>query len=150
MSLCSPAASQARQRSTGGDPSSAMPSLNSFLLTFREHLWQARSKPWVKVTRAAVRGSRLLIKFSGRGFAFLAKIVALKSVQAKAAPLQAVGLFYVRNLFSNLFQFGFRVHNQLRDFGVVGFGAQGIEFPADFLAEKFERSSDGVFGSGDS
>jgi hypothetical protein len=79
----------------------------------------------------------------------LVKIVALKSVRAKAAPLQALGLFYIGNLFSNLFQFGFRVHNQLRDFGVVGFGAQGIEFAADFLAEKFQRSSDGVFGFGD-
>ena len=79
----------------------------------------------------------------------LVKVVALKSVRAKAVPLQALGLFYIGNLFSNLFQFGFRVHNQLRDFGVVGFGAQGIEFAADFLAEKFQRSSDGVFGFGD-
>ena len=53
----------------------------------------------------------------------VAKIVALKSVQAKAAPLQALGLFYIGDLFPDLFQFGFRVHNQLRDFGVVGFGA---------------------------
>jgi hypothetical protein len=124
-------------------------SSNSFLLTFREHLWQPRRTPWVKATRAAVPGSRLLIKLSGRGFAVWLKIVALKSVRAKAAPLQALGLFYIGNLFSNLFQFGFRVHNQLRDFGVVGFGAQGIEFAADFLAEKFQRSSDGVFGFGD-
>jgi hypothetical protein len=30
---------------------------------------QIRRRPWVKATRAAVPGSRLLIEFSGRGFA---------------------------------------------------------------------------------
>jgi hypothetical protein len=66
----------------------------------------------------------------------------------KAAPLQGVGLFYIRHLFADLLQFGFGVNHQLRDFGVIGFCTQGVEFPADFLAEKFERSADSVFGFG--
>ena len=66
------------------------------------------------------------------------------SSYSEASPYRA--LFYVRHLFSDLLQFSFRMNHQLRDFGIVGFSAQGVQFPPDFLAEKFERSADSVFG----
>ena len=58
-------------------------------------------------------------------------------------------LFYVRHLFSDLLQFSFRMNHELRDFSFCRISAQGVQFPTDFLAEKFERPADGIFGFSD-
>ncbi len=42
-------------------------------------------------------------------------------------------LFYVLDLFPNLFQFGFNVDNFMRCFGMADFSTDGVKFPIELL-----------------
>jgi hypothetical protein len=52
--------------------------------------------------------------------------------------------FYILDLFADLFQLGFALDNNLGDLGVVCFGAECIQLPAEFLADELQRSPDGL------
>ena len=45
-------------------------------------------------------------------------------------------LKYIRSLFLNLFQFVLHIYDQALSDRVIGLGPDGIDFPADFLADK--------------
>src|ERR1700745_442494 len=53
--------------------------------------------------------------------------------------------FNILDLLADLFQFGFAVNDNLRDFGVVRFCAECVQLAADLLADEFERASDRFF-----
>jgi hypothetical protein len=54
------------------------------------------------------------------------------------------GSFHVLDLFSDLFQFGFALDDELGDLGVVCFGAEGIKLATDFLADELKGSPNGL------
>ncbi len=54
------------------------------------------------------------------------------------------GLFDVLGLFAEAFEFGLEGDDGVGDFGVVGLGADGVDFAAELLGEEVE----GAAGSG--
>ena len=57
-----------------------------------------------------------------------------------------MSLFNILDLFADFFEFCFCGDDVMGDFGVIGFGANGVEFTVEFLAEKVERTTYGVGG----
>ena len=55
-------------------------------------------------------------------------------------------LLDVLDLFADFFELGFCGYDVVGDFGVVGFGADGVELAVELLAEKVEGAADGVGG----
>jgi len=61
-------------------------------------------------------------------------------------PRGVMELFDILDLFADFFEFGFGIDDGLGDGGVVGFGADGVEFAEQFLAEEVERAARGIGG----
>lgn len=54
-----------------------------------------------------------------------------------------MGLFNVLDLFADGFEEGFEFNDLMGDFAVVAFGACGVDFTEEFLAEEIKGASTG-------
>src|SRR5207302_796202 len=68
------------------------------------------------------------------------RIVGAPCVSMSIKP--STPLFKILDLLANFLQLRLAGDNALRNSGIVGLGAEGIEFPKNFLDDEFKRPAD--------
>src|SRR5258708_5719675 len=65
---------------------------------------------------------------------------------ARAWVWVSIGLLDILGLFAEFFQLGFDGHDLARNLAVIGFGANGVDFPIHFLGEEIQHAANRLFG----